>query len=201
MPKTLVRIDIDAEPARAAAGLGLDPSRLRRRRCRRWRRCLRRAWPRTTARHGPRRRETRPLPELDARHAPAARARSRRSAMPCPARSSSAIRRSRSTPPTSITTMTGRAAGSMPRPATARWATAPPAAIGAALAAPDAPVVCLTGDGGFQFTMPELGAATRCRRAGHLRRLEQSRLSRDRDVDAAMPASNRSAYRRRRRIS
>ncbi|WP_274626479.1 5-guanidino-2-oxopentanoate decarboxylase [Arvimicrobium flavum] len=34
-----------------------------------------------------------------------------------------------------------------------------PAAIGAALAAPDAPVVCLTGDGGFQFTLPELGAA------------------------------------------
>ncbi|RUY83725.1 hypothetical protein EN974_36650, partial [Mesorhizobium sp. M7A.F.Ca.CA.001.12.2.1] len=35
----------------------------------------------------------------------------------------------------------------------------PPAAIGAALAIPDAPVVCLTGDGGFQFTLPELGAA------------------------------------------
>ena len=35
----------------------------------------------------------------------------------------------------------------------------PPAAIGAALAAPQTPVVCLTGDGGFQFTMPELGAA------------------------------------------
>lgn len=35
----------------------------------------------------------------------------------------------------------------------------PPAAIGAALAVPDAPVVCLTGDGGFQFTLPELGAA------------------------------------------
>jgi acetolactate synthase-1/2/3 large subunit len=35
----------------------------------------------------------------------------------------------------------------------------PPAAIGAALAAPDTPIVCLTGDGGFQFTMPELGAA------------------------------------------
>lgn len=35
----------------------------------------------------------------------------------------------------------------------------PPAAIGAAIAAPDAPVVCLSGDGGFQFTMPELGAA------------------------------------------
>lgn len=36
---------------------------------------------------------------------------------------------------------------------------APPAAIGAALAVPDAPVVCLSGDGGFQFTLPELGAA------------------------------------------
>ncbi|MGX5829730.1 5-guanidino-2-oxopentanoate decarboxylase [Mesorhizobium sp. 43Arga] len=35
----------------------------------------------------------------------------------------------------------------------------PPAAIGAALAVPDVPVVCLTGDGGFQFTLPELGAA------------------------------------------
>jgi acetolactate synthase-1/2/3 large subunit len=36
----------------------------------------------------------------------------------------------------------------------------PPAAIGAALAVPDAPVVCLTGDGGFQFTLPEIGAAS-----------------------------------------
>lgn len=35
----------------------------------------------------------------------------------------------------------------------------PPAAIGAALAMPDVPVVCLTGDGGFQFTLPELAAA------------------------------------------
>ncbi|WP_395449012.1 5-guanidino-2-oxopentanoate decarboxylase [Aminobacter sp. UC22_36] len=35
----------------------------------------------------------------------------------------------------------------------------PPAAIGAALAMPDATVVCLSGDGGFQFTLPELGAA------------------------------------------
>jgi acetolactate synthase-1/2/3 large subunit len=34
-----------------------------------------------------------------------------------------------------------------------------PAAIGAALAVPDAPVVCLTGDGGLQFTLPEFGAA------------------------------------------
>ncbi|MET0941980.1 MAG: 5-guanidino-2-oxopentanoate decarboxylase [Mesorhizobium sp.] len=35
----------------------------------------------------------------------------------------------------------------------------PPAAIGAALADPAAPVVCLSGDGGFQFTFPEMGAA------------------------------------------
>ncbi|MGB3387766.1 MAG: 5-guanidino-2-oxopentanoate decarboxylase [Pseudaminobacter sp.] len=35
----------------------------------------------------------------------------------------------------------------------------PPAAIGAALAMPDVPVVCLSGDGGFQFTMSELGTA------------------------------------------
>jgi acetolactate synthase-1/2/3 large subunit len=35
----------------------------------------------------------------------------------------------------------------------------PPASIGAALARPDLPVVCLTGDGGFQFTLPELAAA------------------------------------------
>ncbi len=35
----------------------------------------------------------------------------------------------------------------------------PAAAIGAAIAVPDAPVVCLAGDGGFQFTLPEIGAA------------------------------------------
>jgi acetolactate synthase-1/2/3 large subunit len=35
----------------------------------------------------------------------------------------------------------------------------PPAAIGAALAMPDATVVCLSGDGGFQFSLPELAAA------------------------------------------
>lgn len=34
-----------------------------------------------------------------------------------------------------------------------------PAAIGASLAAPDAPVVCITGDGGFQFCLAELGTA------------------------------------------
>ena len=35
----------------------------------------------------------------------------------------------------------------------------PPAAIGAALADPLAPVVCLAGDGGFQFSFAELGTA------------------------------------------
>ena len=35
----------------------------------------------------------------------------------------------------------------------------PPAAIGAAIALPYAQVVCLSGDGGFQFTLPELAAA------------------------------------------
>ncbi len=35
----------------------------------------------------------------------------------------------------------------------------PPAAIGAAIAEPDAPVVCITGDGGLQFTLAEIGAA------------------------------------------
>lgn len=35
----------------------------------------------------------------------------------------------------------------------------PPAAIGAALAMPGVPIVCVTGDGGFQFTLPEMGAA------------------------------------------
>ena len=34
-----------------------------------------------------------------------------------------------------------------------------PAAIGAKLGAPQRPVVCLTGDGGLQFTLPELAAA------------------------------------------
>lgn len=34
-----------------------------------------------------------------------------------------------------------------------------PAAIGAALAAPDVPVICITGDGGAQFSLPELMTA------------------------------------------
>ncbi|MCO5161206.1 MAG: 5-guanidino-2-oxopentanoate decarboxylase [Mesorhizobium sp.] len=36
---------------------------------------------------------------------------------------------------------------------------APPAAIGAAIARSDLPVVCLVGDGGFQFTLPEIAVA------------------------------------------
>ena len=36
---------------------------------------------------------------------------------------------------------------------------AAPAAIGAKLARPDAPVVCITGDGGLQFSLAELGSA------------------------------------------
>jgi acetolactate synthase I/II/III large subunit len=39
----------------------------------------------------------------------------------------------------------------------------PPAAVGAAIALADAPVVCLTGDGGFQFTLAEIGAAVEAR--------------------------------------
>lgn len=35
----------------------------------------------------------------------------------------------------------------------------PPAAIGAQLADPTAPVICITGDGGFQFCLAELGTA------------------------------------------
>jgi acetolactate synthase-1/2/3 large subunit len=35
----------------------------------------------------------------------------------------------------------------------------PPAAIGAAIARPEAQVICLSGDGGFQFTLPEIAAA------------------------------------------
>ena len=77
----------------------------------------------------------------------------------------------------------------------------PPAAIGAALADPRRAVVCLSGDGGFQFTLSRDGCCASSRRAGHLRRLEQPRLPRDRDLDAARPASSRSASRRRRRIS
>ena len=60
----------------------------------------------------------------------------------------------------------------------------PPAAIGAALAAPGVPVVCLVGDGGFQFTLAEIGAAVDADVPVDLRRLEQSRLPRDRGLDA-----------------
>jgi len=39
----------------------------------------------------------------------------------------------------------------------------PAAAIGAAIARPDTAIVCPCGDGGFQFTLPELGAAVEAR--------------------------------------
>nr|WP_313194682.1 5-guanidino-2-oxopentanoate decarboxylase [Shinella zoogloeoides] len=40
---------------------------------------------------------------------------------------------------------------------------APPAAIGAALAEPDAPIICLVGDGGLQFSLSEIGSAADAR--------------------------------------
>ena len=42
---------------------------------------------------------------------------------------------------------------------------AAPAAVGAAVAAPSAPVVCLTGDGGLQFSLGEIGSAVDARAA------------------------------------
>jgi acetolactate synthase-1/2/3 large subunit len=41
----------------------------------------------------------------------------------------------------------------------------PPAAIGAAIARPDMRAVCLAGDGGFQFTLPELAVAVEAKAA------------------------------------
>ncbi|QDG76587.1 5-guanidino-2-oxopentanoate decarboxylase [Labrenzia sp. PHM005] len=38
----------------------------------------------------------------------------------------------------------------------------PPAAIGACLGAPEKPVVCIVGDGGFQFSLAEIGSAKDC---------------------------------------
>ena len=109
---------------------------------------------------------------------------SRRSATRCPARSSSAIRRSRSMPPISIYDHDRPGGWFNAATGFGTLGYGPPAAIGAALAVPDATVVCLSGDGGFQFSLPELAAAVGSRRAGHLHRLEQFRLPRDRDLDA-----------------
>ena len=38
----------------------------------------------------------------------------------------------------------------------------PPSAIGASLGEPDTPVVCIVGDGGFQFSLAEIGSAKDC---------------------------------------
>lgn len=38
----------------------------------------------------------------------------------------------------------------------------PPSAIGASLGEPDTPVVCIVGDGGFQFSLAEIGSARDC---------------------------------------
>ncbi|MHA7777360.1 5-guanidino-2-oxopentanoate decarboxylase [Roseibium sp. M-1] len=38
----------------------------------------------------------------------------------------------------------------------------PPAAIGASVGEPDTPIVCLVGDGGFQFSLAEIGSAKDC---------------------------------------
>ncbi len=38
----------------------------------------------------------------------------------------------------------------------------PPAAIGASLGTPDVPVICIVGDGGFQFSLAEIGSAKDC---------------------------------------
>jgi len=38
----------------------------------------------------------------------------------------------------------------------------PPSAIGASLGEPDTPVICLVGDGGFQFSLAEIGSARDC---------------------------------------
>ncbi len=59
-----------------------------------------------------------------------------------------------------------------------------PAAIGAKLAAPHAPVICLIGDGGIQFTLPELASSGRSEHADHRPALEQPRLRRDQALHA-----------------
>ena len=157
MPKNLIRIDIDADQLAAAAGVAVDPRRLRDgagRDCRR--RSIRAAA--TTARRAPRRRERRRWPSSrpDMRDQLAA-VEAIRDALP------GAIIVGDSTQPVYAANLyyDHDRPGGWFNAATGYGALGygPPAAIGAALAAPDAPVVCLTGDGGFQFTMPELGAA------------------------------------------
>lgn len=73
-----------------------------------------------------------------------------------------------------------------------------PAAIGAKLARPDAPVVALAGDGGFMFTCQELSVAVQERlalpillfndaRLGVIKRLQERRFKRSTEVDLVHP--------------
>ena len=92
--------------------------------------------------------------------APSGRGAERR----CPTRSSSATRPSRSMPATSSS---GRRRPRSWFNSSTGYGTlgyALPAAIGAKLAAPERPVVALVGDGGLQFTLPELASAIEARR-------------------------------------
>ena len=157
MPKNLIRIDIDAaqlarRPAtlsiQADCGDGAGGARAPR---------LRRAAA-TTAPRAPKRRERRRWPELTPICATSSRVvEAIRDALP------GAIIVGDSTQPVYAANLyyDHDRPGGWFNAATGFGALGfgPPAAIGAALAAPDTPVVCLTGDGGFQFTMPELGAA------------------------------------------
>ena len=112
--------------ARPAAGDRVDPGRLQGGARRRW-------LPASptgpaAARHATARRgrpaPAPPLATRSARRCGHSSRLSRRSAIRCPARSSSATPRSPSMPPISTMTTTGRAAGSTRPPASARWATA-----------------------------------------------------------------------------
>ena len=47
----------------------------------------------------------------------------------------------------------------MPPPGWAGWGSLSPAALGAQVGKPESPVVCITGDGGFQYNFQELATA------------------------------------------
>ena len=175
LPANLIRIDIGADQLARRAGDGRDPGRLR---ARRLRHCLARSariTPAANGRREPRRRGAkgglcRTRPGLCRRRC--MRSKTIRDALP------GAIIVGDSTQPIYAANLyyDHDRPGGWFNAATGFGALGygPPAAIGAALAMPGAPVVCLTGDGGFQFTLPELGAALDAPAPVDLRRLEQS---------------------------